>query len=240
MTEMVLNLDQPPRALSPAVRFAMAALVVVAHAGVGWMVWRQAQTPADAPPPKVLEVSWISPAQPDNTPPPQAEPTPPQPTPPQPPARTVAPALAPAPALIPAPSPVSPAPAVALAPVAIQQPVAPAAKGEATSAAEVAAAPAPAAPKLIASSALRYLDPLKPVYPRVSTDLCETGVVTLNILVNEWGVPVEVVVEKSSGHDRLDQSALNAMRAARFKPYTEAGQARSIRAHPTINFQLDC
>ncbi|WP_374594259.1 energy transducer TonB, partial [Aquabacterium sp.] len=125
-----------------------------------------------------------------------------------------------------------------VAPVAA--PAAPVAAAPAAPAVEEApAAPAPV-PRLVASSALRYLDPLKPVYPRASTELCETGIVTLNILVNEWGVPVEVVVEKSSGYSRLDQSALTAMRAARFKPYVEAGQPRPIRAHPTINFQLDC
>ncbi len=229
-----------PRDLGLAPRTVLTALVVAAHLGVGWAVLSLSMKPAEVAQPKVLEVSWIAPAQPDSPPQPQA-PQPPQaqraqPKPVEPALRTPQPqaaALAPAPVALPA---ANPQPAAVPSPVAAVS-----AKADAAPPAEPVAAPAPpAAPKLIASSALRYLEPLKPVYPRVSTELCETGVVTLNILVNEWGVPIEVAVEKSSGHDRLDQSALNAMRAARFKPYTEAGQARSVRAHPTINFQLDC
>ena len=238
MTELVLTLDRPPRALSSGARAVLALLVLLAHVGVAWTVLRLAQAPLAVEPPKVLEVTWIAPAQPDEPAPPQ----PPLPAPPvtQPPVAKLQPRAA-----VPTPTPAPAAPAAVAAPAApvvapVAAPAAPVAAAPAPAAVEAApAAPAPV-PRLVASSALRYLDPLKPVYPRASTELCETGIVTLNILVNEWGVPVEVVVEKSSGYPRLDQSALTAMRAARFKPYVEAGQPRPIRAHPTINFQLDC
>lgn len=246
MTELALSLDHPPQSLSAPARAGLAALVLVVHAGLAWTVLSMSLKPADTPPPKVLQVTWLTATQPEEAPPqpPQAQAAPSKPTEPvqrtpQRPAAT--PALAP-------PSPVtSPAPvptAVAQpAPAATQQPVAAAAnagKADSASTNESAAATAPAAPKVIASSALRYIDPPKPVYPRLSTELCETGTVTLNILVNEWGVPTEVSVDKTSGHERLDQAAVAAMRAARFKPYTEAGQARPIRAYPPIKFQLDC
>ena len=239
MNALSMNLNAP-RDLGLAPRAVLVALVLAAHLGVGWVVLKAALKPADAPAPQVLEVSWIAPPQPDvPTPTPPA----PQPATATPPPHAVQPRPQPMPAT-PQPAPMAAPQAAAPQSVAASVPVVPipgpTAKTDAAPSAEpVAAAPAPA-PRLVASSALRYLDPLKPVYPRASTELCETGLVTLNILVNEWGVPVEVTLEKSSGHERLDQSALSAMRGARFKPYIEAGQPRSIRAHPTINFQLDC
>jgi protein TonB len=250
MTELALSLDHPPQSLGLPVRAGLAALVLAAHAGLAWTVLSLPLKPAETPPPKVLQVTWLTATQPEEAPPqpPQAqaapsklaEPAQPIQRTPQRPAAT--PELAPP---TPVPSPVPVPTAVAQpAPAATQQPLAAAAanagKADSASTNESAAATAPAAPKVIASSALRYIDPPKPVYPRLSTELCETGTVTLNILVNEWGVPTEVSVDKTSGHERLDQAAVAAMRAARFKPYTEAGQARPIRAYPPIKFQLDC
>lgn len=247
MTELALSLDHPPQSLGLPVRAGLAALVLAAHAGLAWTVLSLSLKSAETPPPKVLQVTWLTATQPEEAPPqpPQAQAALPKPAEPvqrtlQRPAAT--PALAP-PSPVPSPAPV-PTAVAQPAPAATQQPLAAAAahagKADSASTNESAAAAAPAAPKVIASSALRYIDPPKPVYPRLSTELCETGTVTLNILVNEWGVPTEVSVDKTSGHDRLDQAAVAAMRAARFKPYTEAGQAKPIRAYPPIKFQLDC
>jgi protein TonB len=240
MNALSMSLNAPPE-LGAAPRAALAALVLAAHLGLGWVVLNASLKPVEAPEPQVLEVSWIAPPQPEAalptppapqpdtaTPPPRVAQPKSQPTPVAPlPTPTATQTAAPQPTTAPVPAPAAPAPG-------------PVAKSDASAPAEPVAAPPNPAPRVVASSALRYLDPLKPVYPRASTELCETGVVTLGILVNEWGVPVEVTVEKSSGHERLDQSALNAMRSARFKPYIEGGQPRPIRAHPTINFQLDC
>ncbi len=249
MTDLAWSLDHHPLpTLSMPWRAALWMLVVLAHLGVALAVLRLAPAAPTDEALQVLEVQWIAPAQtepaplvpppappPELAPPPKPVPARAEPTPAVPRSVPAAADAAPiAPALAPAPAP-TPAPVVAATPAA----AAPAAAtAQATDAQAAPATPLP--PKMVAISALRYLEQPKPVYPRVSTELCETGVVTLNILVNEWGVPTEVSVEKSSGYPRLDQSAVKAMRAARFRPYTEGSQARAIRAHPIINFQLEC
>jgi TonB family protein len=44
------------------------------------------------------------------------------------------------------------------------------------------------------------------------------GPYRVNILVNEAGVPAQVVLAQSSGNDRMDAMALEAARTARFVP----------------------
>jgi len=118
------------------------------------------------------------------------------------------------------PSPAAPAPAAATAPEA---PPAPA---------------APLPPKQITASAVRYLVPPQQVYPETSRRLGESGKVGLKVLVDEHGKAIEVQVTQSSGFSRLDQSAVSAMRAARFQPYLENGVARSVWAPATITYDL--
>lgn len=86
---------------------------------------------------------------------------------------------------------------------------------------------------------MRYL--IEPVtqYPRASRELGESGVVRMRVLVDEQGRPREVEVAKSSGFPRLDQAALQAMRAARFQPHIEDGQPRTVWVLASLNFKLD-
>lgn len=86
---------------------------------------------------------------------------------------------------------------------------------------------------------MRYLNPPVLSYPRASRELGETGVVRLRVLVDEQGRPREVEVAKSSGHPRLDQAAVLAMRGARFQPHLEDGQPRMVWVLAPLNFQLD-
>ena len=48
------------------------------------------------------------------------------------------------------------------------------------------------------------------------------------MVVGVTGLPVQVAVQRSSGHARLDEQALWAMRQARFKPHTEGGHAVEV------------
>ena len=52
------------------------------------------------------------------------------------------------------------------------------------------------------------------------------------------GRPAQVSLQNSSGFGALDESALAAVRAAKFRPYTEAGQAQPVWVSISIRFKL--
>jgi len=98
---------------------------------------------------------------------------------------------------------------------------------------------APAAPaKTIPASAVEYIVSPKPAYPLYSRRAKETGVVLLRVLIDDQGMPAQVMVEKSSGFPRLDEAALAAMRNARFKPYRENGRTLAVWAPAPVIFEL--
>jgi protein TonB len=119
------------------------------------------------------------------------------------------PVPAPAPFVVPAPEPMpAPAPAMVEAPPAPPAPVPP---------------PAPPAPKLLPATAVRYVVPPAIEVPMASRRLNESGTVLLRVIVDTAGLPRQVTLHKSSGHARLDEQAMGAMRQARFKPQMENG-----------------
>lgn len=77
-----------------------------------------------------------------------------------------------------------------------------------------------------------------PVYPQASLRRGETGRVVVRVLISPQGTVANVSVRTSSGHSRLDESALSAVRQARFKPYTENGVAYSAMADIPFDFVL--
>lgn len=120
----------------------------------------------------------------------------------------------------PQPRPSEPAPAVA-APVAQAAPPAP---------------PQPAAPKTV--SGVEYIRAPQPNYPSISRRMGETGVVMLRVLIGEKGTAEQVVVQKSSGSNNLDEAGRQAVLRALFKPHLEDGKAIPVYALVPINFQL--
>lgn len=103
-------------------------------------------------------------------------------------------------------------------------------------------APAPSAaaapePKLV--SAVEYLRQPKPRYPQVSRRLREEGMVVLRVLINELGQAIRIDLHRSSGHDRLDRAAREAVECAKFKPYTEGGVAQPALVLVPIEFTLN-
>jgi len=214
--------------LTPTQRHLTVGAILAAHVVALWglMQIREVRDAvADVAP---MFVNLIAPPEP---PKPLLPPSPtprPQPMPKRPPPVLIAAAPSPAPAQL-----VVPAPPPDIAPPVAPPPLP----------APVAAPPSPApspAPKVIPASAVQYLgDPPVPEYPRLSIRAGETGRVMLRIYIDEAGLPRTVQVERSSGHVRLDEAGAIAMKKARFKPYTENGQAVAGWAFVPLDFALE-
>jgi protein TonB len=102
--------------------------------------------------------------------------------------------------------------------------------------------PPPAPPsnqpaKLIAS--VEYLREPSPRYPPQSRKLREQGLVVLRVLIDERGTACDVAIETSSGHERLDKAAREAIARAEFRPYIEDGVARRAMVLIPIEFSLN-
>ncbi|MGB6156420.1 MAG: energy transducer TonB [Castellaniella sp.] len=78
----------------------------------------------------------------------------------------------------------------------------------------------------------------RPVYPRVSQRRGEQGRVVLRVLISPQGHVAKVYVQRSSGHPRLDDAAVEAMASARFRPYTENGVAYKALVDIPFDFVL--
>ncbi|MDY0310061.1 MAG: energy transducer TonB, partial [Castellaniella sp.] len=77
-----------------------------------------------------------------------------------------------------------------------------------------------------------------PIYPRISQRRGEQGRVVLRVLISPLGQVANVSVRSSSGHERLDEAAVAAMRHARFRPYTENGIAYKALVDIPFDFVL--
>jgi protein TonB len=77
-----------------------------------------------------------------------------------------------------------------------------------------------------------------PVYPRLSERRGEQGRVVLRVLITPQGGVADVKVRHSSGYARLDEAAVQAMRRAHFRPYTENGVAYPARVDIPFDFVL--
>jgi protein TonB len=175
------------------------------------------------------------------TEPPVAPPSPPKPVPPVLPSKT--PPAAPAPPVAPAPTarPLAATQAVAM-PQAIADPTpsANAATGQAQApTAVVAPAAAPTAPAKVElpSSSADYLHNPKPPYPKLSERRGEQGVVLLSVLVGADGHAREVSVKTSSGYERLDAAAREAVLAWTFVPGKRNGAAVEMSVDVPIRFK---
>lgn len=208
--------------LSPAQRRGVVAAILLAHVGALWAVL---QVPAvreavmEAAPVFVDLLAPPAPPVPIPPPPPVLRPLPKAP----PTLVTAPPAPQPAPFEAP-PMPDLPEPPPVI-PVAVQAPPAP---------------PAPAPPpKEIPASAVQYLVKPAPEYPRLSIRLGEAGLVMVSVYIDEAGLPRTVRVQQSSGHARLDDTAVAAVQKARFKPYTQNGLPMAGWARIPIPFELE-
>jgi len=83
-----------------------------------------------------------------------------------------------------------------------------------------------------------YLDNPAPRYPRLSQRIGEEGTVRLRVMVDAEGRPVEWAIEASSGHDRLDQAALDVIEEWRFTPAQRNGQPVAGEVIVPMRFRL--
>ncbi|HEX7387810.1 MAG TPA: energy transducer TonB [Castellaniella sp.] len=98
-------------------------------------------------------------------------------------------------------------------------------------------ASAPLQPRVVGQ--VDYLGPRPtPVYPQQSERRGEQGRVILRVLISPEGHVAGVKVQKSSGYARLDQAAIDAIRKARFRPYTENGVAYPAQVDIPFDFVL--
>lgn len=140
----------------------------------------------------------------------------------------------------PAPATQAPSELTAAQPSAEPAPNAPVAPAAAP-ATPTATAPAPAAPPRIElpSSNAAYLNNPKPPYPAISKRMGEQGKVVLRVLISAEGLPQKVEISQSSGYDRLDHQAQEAVQHWRFVPGKRNGVPEAMWTLVPIQFILE-
>lgn len=89
------------------------------------------------------------------------------------------------------------------------------------------------------SSNAAYLNNPRPVYPPISRRMNEQGKVVLRVFIDEQGNPQQIEVNKSSGFERLDKSAVDAVRRWKFVPGKRNGVPEGMWNMVPINFVLE-
>ncbi len=225
--------DMPANWRRPAGVALAAALAAMLHGGIlAWFLSRPAPEPVTAAAPlPMIDIALSAPASPA-----VAQPVDPPREPPKPKKKPD-----PAPAKKPKPKP---------KPVHKESVVKPAEPREETQ--ETApAAPAPPAPVraeasspksepfIPASSDANYLHNPRPVYPGIARSRHWEGLVLLRVFVTPDGRCAEISVQRSSGHDVLDESALEAVKRWQFVPAKRGDTAQASWVTVPIEFRLE-
>ncbi|PTD98157.1 energy transducer TonB [Pseudothauera lacus] len=90
-----------------------------------------------------------------------------------------------------------------------------------------------------ASFTAAYLNNPPPPYPPMSRRLGEEGRVIVRVALDALGKVVEIGLERSSGHRRLDRAAVDAVRAWRFEPARSGGRAVAASVLVPVDFRLE-
>ncbi len=77
-----------------------------------------------------------------------------------------------------------------------------------------------------------------PVYPMLSRKRKEQGTVWMLLLVSKDGLVTELKLKKTSGFDRLDQAALQAVKKWKFQPARKEGQPIDYWYELPLKFSL--
>ena len=89
------------------------------------------------------------------------------------------------------------------------------------------------------SSHAAYLNNPAPPYPAMSRRFNEQGLVVLRVFINTDGQAEHTELYQSSGHRRLDDSALRTVAQWRFVPGTRYGVPQAMWFNVPINFVLE-
>jgi periplasmic protein TonB len=84
-----------------------------------------------------------------------------------------------------------------------------------------------------------YLNNPAPDYPAMSRRAGEEGRVVMKVLVSAEGLAEDVQIEKSSGSERLDNAAMDAVKKWRFIPAKKNNQPLSAYVLVPMKFSLD-
>lgn len=104
----------------------------------------------------------------------------------------------------------------------------------------VSSASSPAAPALqMPSSDADYLRNPKPAYPPLSKRLNEQGTAIHSVLIGVDGKPVSAKLVKSSGFDRLDKAAYEAVMQWRYVPGKRQGVPEAMTFNVPIKWVLE-
>jgi len=137
---------------------------------------------------------------------------------------------------------VAPQPLVPTVASPVQIPAAPApapdAPGPVSPAAAASPAPSPPAIASVGDLSSTMLEARPPRYPIDSRRKKEEGTVVLSVLLGTDGRVAEISVARSSGSDRLDRAALEAVRRWRWSPTRRGGTPVMVRGVVEIPFQL--
>jgi protein TonB len=168
--------------------------------------------------------------------PPKVAPPPPPP-PPKPALKTPKRPPPPMPVAIPDPVPTPRAPTGVIEP----QPPAPPVLAPVAPAPAPPAPPAPARLVEITQGETEYIRPPKPVYPALSKRSGESGVVIIAVYYSTAGHAKRAEVFKSSGFERLDRAAREAVLASQVTPFRRAGvnEDTQFLLKAPINFVLE-
>ena len=98
--------------------------------------------------------------------------------------------------------------------------------------------PPPPAPIVEAREGANYLKNPRPPYPRIARREGWEGSVLLRVRVLPTGKPAAISVQRSSGHDALDDVAREAVKGWTFAPATQAGTPIAGWVNVPIEFRL--
>jgi protein TonB len=209
----------------------MVGVVVTAHGALAWGLMQASPALDTVPVARPMLVQMLSLPAAEASPPPVPTPTFAKPAP--------IPAAKRSAAMVPASNSTS-AESIVEAPAAHDAMSLPAATPVASAASAEPTPPTSTEPARFAvASAAQYVEPPVPIYPRASRRAGEAGRVVLRVLVDEAGLPRQVLVHQSSGFARLDDAAIAAVQKARFKPYIDRDQAISSWVLVPLSFDLE-
>lgn len=172
--------------------------------------------------------------------PPKVAPPPPPPPPPKPAPKVVRPPPMPVAVREPVPTPAPNAPTSVVEP----QPPAPPIPAPPAPAPPAPTPPAPPAPPRlveVTQGETEYIRPPRVVYPSLSKRNGESGVVVIAVYYNAAGRAVRGSIFKSSGFERLDRAAYEAVMSSQVTPFRRAGSDANTEylLKAPVNFVLE-